>query len=641
MKQIVAGIVAHVDAGKTTLSEALLYRTGEIRKLGRVDHGDAFLDTNSLEKARGITIFAHQALVEHGDLRLTLLDTPGHVDFAAETERVLRVLDYAILVVSGTDGVQGHTETLWRLLARYGVPTFIFVNKCDAAGFDREAILAQLRKRLSDAIYPLPAMEQSTEGSAVPLDALAEDIATLDEEAMNDYLEHGALSVDRLRSMIAVRELFPVYFGSALKLEGVEEFLDGLETFTREREWPAAFAARVFKIAHDGQHNRMTWLRVTGGALKAKEIVSSSSCAAASTAPSPVQGDDGTVWSEKVDQVRVYNGAKFETVTEIPAGSVCAVTGLTRTFPGEGLGAEPDAESPSLQPVLTYTVLPAGAESDTAGTSGAAKRGGAGHNSVNQDDAEHDAAKSGTGRNEENDTARQTAADNSSPARPQFDDLTLHKVITALRELEDEDPLLHVVWVERLAEIHVQLMGAVQLEIIQQTLHDRFGLDVSFGPGSILYRETITAPIEGAGHFEPLRHYGWPRASEAYRRRRLPPSHLSCDSSGAYGSQSWSQWPARDAGREPSGHRRGGQLPTAGTVVPVPARSASRHDRPCHERHPAHGRHLRIPGHRWRIRRDRRRGAGVRDARLCDGREPVHARPWPFLRHFRRLQAMP
>lgn len=212
-------------------------------------------------------------------------------------------------------------------------------------------------------------------------------------------------------------------------------------------------------------------------------------------------------WSEKVDQVRIYNGAKFETVTEVPAGSVCAVTGLTRTFPGEGLGAEPDAESPSLQPVLTYTVLPAGAESDTAGTSGAAKRGGAGHNSVNQDDAEHDAAKSGTGRNEENDTAGQTAADNSSPARPQFDDLTLHKVITALRELEDEDPLLHVVWVERLAEIHVQLMGAVQLEIIQQTLHDRFGLDVSFGPGSILYRETITAPIEGAGHFEPLRHY--------------------------------------------------------------------------------------------------------------------------------------
>ena len=418
MKQIVAGIVAHVDAGKTTLSEALLYRTGEIRKLGRVDHGDAFLDTNSLEKARGITIFAHQALAEHGDLRLTLLDTPGHVDFAAETERVLRVLDYAILVVSGTDGVQGHTETLWRLLARYGVPTFIFVNKCDAAGFDREAILAQLRKRLSDAIYPLPAMEQSTEGSAVPLDALAEDIATLDEEAMNDYLEHGALSVGRLRSMIAVRELFPVYFGSALKLEGVEEFLDGLETFTREREWPAAFAARVFKIAHDGQHNRMTWLRVTGGALKAKEIVSSSSCAAASSAPSPVQGDDGTVWSEKVDQVRIYNGAKFETVTEVPAGSVCAVTGLTRTFPGEGLGAEPDSESPSLQPVLTYTVLPVGAESDTAGTSGAAKRGGTGHNSVNRDDAEHDAATSGTSRNEENDTAGQTAADNSSPAVP-------------------------------------------------------------------------------------------------------------------------------------------------------------------------------------------------------------------------------
>lgn len=478
MKRIVAGIVAHVDAGKTTLSEALLYRTGEIRKLGRVDHGDAFLDTNSLEKARGITIFAHQALVEHGDLQLTLLDTPGHVDFAAETERVLRVLDYAILVVSGTDGVQGHTETLWRLLARYGVPTFIFVNKCDADGFDRETVLSQLRKRLNDAAYPLPAVNGSSDDDEVLLGALAEDVATLDETAMNDYLEHGRLSIARLRAMIAARKLFPVYFGSALKLEGVEEFLDGLETFTSETPWPEDFAARVFKVAHDGQRNRMTWLRVTGGALKAKEIVSSSTQETAEPA-----------WSEKVDQVRVYNGAKFETVTEVPAGAVCAVTGLTQTFPGEGLGAEADAESPSLQPVLTYTVLPADAESDGVG--------------FDQNPAKRDA-----GQREESSTDSDDVAERGGAMmRSRFDDLTLHKVITALRELEDEDPLLHVVWVERLAEIHVQLMGAVQLEIIQQTLQDRFGLDVSFGPGSILYRETITAPIEGIGHFEPLRHY--------------------------------------------------------------------------------------------------------------------------------------
>ena len=502
MKRVVAGIVAHVDAGKTTLSEALLYRSGEIRKLGRVDHGDAFLDTNSLEKARGITIFAHQALVEHGSLRLTLLDTPGHVDFAAETERVLRVLDYAILVVSGTDGVQGHTETLWRLLTRYGVPTFIFVNKCDASGFDRNAILGQLRSRLSDAVYALPAPDEEYPGTGagpvepdaiVPLGESAEDIATLDERAMDEYLESGSLTVGRIRAMIAGRRLFPVYFGSALKLDGVEEFLDGLESYSVEPDWPEPFAARVFKIAHDGQHNRMTWLRVTGGTLKAKEMVD-------------VGGE-----AEKIDQVRVYNGAKFETVTAVPAGAVCAVTGLTRTFPGAGLGAEPDAESPALQPVLTYTVLPGGASGDelagtagglgAAGAAGASRTSGAagmpgapdgGEASKGQDDSDTDGASSEYAK---------------TAPRPRFDDLTLHKVMAALRELEDEDPLLHVVWVERLGEIHVQLMGAVQLEIIQQTLHDRFGLEVSFGPGSILYRETITAPIEGVGHFEPLRHY--------------------------------------------------------------------------------------------------------------------------------------
>ncbi|WP_240541981.1 TetM/TetW/TetO/TetS family tetracycline resistance ribosomal protection protein [Bifidobacterium sp. CP2] len=472
MTRIVAGIVAHVDAGKTTLSEALLYRTGEIRRLGRVDHGDAFLDTDALEKARGITISAHQALVEYGGLGLTLLDTPGHVDFAAETERVLRVLDYAILVVSGTDGVQGHTETLWRLLDRYHVPTFVFVNKCDAPGFDRDAVLAQLRRRLSDAVQPLPAMgEASDDATPVPFGDEVEDVAALDERAMDEYFEAGSLTLGRVRAMVAARALFPVFFGSALKLDGVGEFLDGFAAYAREPVWPAGFGARVFKVSHDDKHNRLTWLRVTGGTLKAKSLVRTGVGAggdADADVPSDAPVDAGAGgYTEKIDQVRVYNGARFDIATELPAGAVCAVTGLEHTFPGEGLGCEPDAASPSMQPVLTYTVLPAGA----AGTDGA-------------------------------------GGDVPSPATtPRFDDLTLHKVLTALRELEDEDPLLHVNWVERVQEIHVQLMGAIQLEIIQQTLHERFGLDVSFGTGSILYRETITKPIEGVGHFEPLRHY--------------------------------------------------------------------------------------------------------------------------------------
>ncbi|KAA8816870.1 TetM/TetW/TetO/TetS family tetracycline resistance ribosomal protection protein [Bifidobacterium vespertilionis] len=449
MKRIVAGIVAHVDAGKTTLSEALLYRAGQIRKLGRVDHGDAFLDTNALEKRRGITIFAHQAAVEHGDLNLTLLDTPGHVDFAAETERVLRVLDYAILVVSATDGVQGHTETLWRLLARYGVPTFIFVNKCDADGADRDAVLAQLKRRLSDGCTAFAPIADGTAGE----DDL-ENLAMQDEAAMDEFLEDGTLSEDRLRAMIAARHAFPVYFGSALKLEGVDEFLDGLERFTREPDWPAGFAAKVFKISHDEQKNRLTWLRVTGGTLRAKALLGGTGGDLAGSGDG-TGGADATApqaqAGEKADQLRVYNGAKFETVTEVPAGGVCAVAGPERTFPGEGLGSEPDAEPPSLHPVLTYAV--------------------------------------------------------TAPGGGSFDDLTLHRVLVALRELEDEEPLLDVAWQERLQEIHVQLMGSVQLEIIQQLMHDRFNLDVAFGAGSVLYKETITAPVEGVGHFEPLRHY--------------------------------------------------------------------------------------------------------------------------------------
>lgn len=526
MTHIVAGILAHVDAGKTTLSEALLYRSGRIRKLGRVDHGDAFLDTESLEKQRGITIHAHQASVRCGDLDLTLLDTPGHVDFAAETERVLRVLDYAILVVSGTDGVQGHTETLWRLLARYQVPTFIFVNKMDAAGADRAAALADLRRRLSDAIYELPAPASAPDpGTGIDADARrtgsdttcsmplieaaqwrhaedVENVATLDESAMDEYLETGGITLTRLRTMIAERKLFPVYFGSALKLDGVDEFMTGLETYVREPQWPAGFGARVYKISHDAQHNRLTWLKVTGGTLKAKALLTNARDSSVPSGGVPSQPDGGTapqsVWQEKADQVRVYNGAKFDIATDIPAGSVCAVTGLTHTFPGEGLGMEPDAESPSIQPVLTYTVLPPDTDLDALAERAAAARTAAAVASEPEQGTESDGEQS---KNAESD------AEAAVPLAPAFDDLTLHKVITALRELEDEDPLLHVVWQERLREVHVQLMGAVQLEIIQQELHDRFGLDVVFGPGGILYRETITAPIEGVGHFEPLRHY--------------------------------------------------------------------------------------------------------------------------------------
>ena len=526
MTHIVAGILAHVDAGKTTLSEALLYRSGRIRKLGRVDHGDAFLDTESLEKQRGITIHAHQASVRCGDLDLTLLDTPGHVDFAAETERVLRVLDYAILVVSGTDGVQGHTETLWRLLARYQVPTFIFVNKMDAAGADRAAALADLRRRLSDAIYELPAPASAPDpGTGIDADARrtgsdttcsmplieaaqwrhaedVENVATLDESAMDEYLETGGITLTRLRTMIAERKLFPVYFGSALKLDGVDEFMTGLETYVREPQWPAAFGARIYKISHDAQHNRLTWLKVTGGTLKAKALLTNARDSSVPSGGVPSQPDGGTVpqsvWQEKADQVRVYNGAKFDISTDIPAGSVCAVTGLTHTFPGEGLGMEPDAESPSIQPVLTYTVLPPDTDLNALAERAAAARTAAAVASEPEQGTESDGEQS---KNAESD------AEAAVPLAPAFDDLTLHKVITALRELEDEDPLLHVVWQERLREVHVQLMGAVQLEIIQQELHDRFGLDVVFGPGGILYRETITAPIEGVGHFEPLRHY--------------------------------------------------------------------------------------------------------------------------------------
>lgn len=439
MKRIVTGILAHVDAGKTTLSEALLYATGNVRKLGRVDHGDAFLDTNTMERQRGITIFTEPAIITTPNLTLTLLDTPGHVDFSAEMERTLAVLDYAILVISGADGIQGHTETLWRLLKRYNVPTFIFVNKMDAPAADKTKLLNQLKKRFSDGCIDFTGAHDNNAALA----DVMEDIAMQSETAMESYLESGTIPDETIREMIADRALFPCFFGSALKMDGIDEFVAGFERYVREPEYDSEFGAHIYKVSHDAQGNRLTWLKVTGGEFKAKTMLSGTARVGADLGESKI--DDDGMWHEKADQVRVYSGAKFTTVDSVVAGTVCAVTGLTRTFPGAGLGKEPDGVNPVLQPVLTYTLLPG--------------------------------------------------------------ECDIHACLVALRELEDEDPLLHVVWQSHLEEVHLQLMGAVQLEVIQQMMHDRFGLDVSFGPGGILYKETITHPVEGVGHFEPLRHY--------------------------------------------------------------------------------------------------------------------------------------
>ena len=439
MKRIVTGILAHVDAGKTTLSEALLYTTGNVRKLGRVDHGDAFLDTNTMERQRGITIFTEPAIITTPSLTLTLLDTPGHVDFSAEMERTLAVLDYAILVISSADGIQGHTETLWRLLKRYNVPTFIFINKMDAPAADKTKLLNQLKKRFSDGCIDFTGAHDDNAALA----DVMEDIAMQSETAMELYLESGTIQDETIREMIADRVLFPCFFGSALKMDGIDEFVAGFERYVREPEYDTEFGARIYKVSHDVQGNRLTWLKVTGGEFKAKTMLSGTARVGADLGESKI--DDDGMWHEKADQVRVYSGAKFTTVDSVVAGTVCAVTGLTRTFPGAGLGKEPDGVNPVLQPVLTYTLLPG--------------------------------------------------------------ECDIHACLVALRELEDEDPLLHVVWQPHLEEVHLQLMGAVQLEVIQQMMHDRFGLDVSFGPGGILYKETIAHPVEGVGHFEPLRHY--------------------------------------------------------------------------------------------------------------------------------------
>ena len=421
-KQIVLGILAHVDSGKTTLSEAMLYRAGVTRRLGRVDHKDAFLDTDALEKARGITIFSKQALLTAGDTDITLLDTPGHVDFSTETERTLQVLDYAVLVVSGTDGVQSHTETLWRLLRRYRVPTFVFVNKMDLPGMERQELLAQLNRRLGEGFVDFGA-EQADRDEA---------LALCDENLMDRMLDAGQLQDADLIPAIARRHVFPCWFGAALKLEGVDALLDGLDRYTRPAPALEAFGAKVFKVSQDEQGARLTWLRVTGGELKVKAQLTGEA--------------DGELWAEKANQLRLYSGAKYTLTEAIGPGQVCAVTGLTKARPGEGLGAERDSDLPVLEPVLSYQVLlPEGAD--------------------------------------------------------------VHAALGKLHRLEEEEPQLHVVWNETLGEIHVQLMGEIQLEVLRSLLAERFGLEVEFGPGGILYKETITEPMEGVGHYEPLRHY--------------------------------------------------------------------------------------------------------------------------------------
>ena len=421
-KQIVLGILAHVDSGKTTLSEAMLYRAGVTRRLGRVDHKDAFLDTDALEKARGITIFSKQALLTEGDTDITLLDTPGHVDFSTETERTLQVLDYAVLVVSGTDGVQSHTETLWRLLRRYHVPTFVFVNKMDLPGMERQELLAQLNRRLGEGFVDFGATQADRD----------EALALCDENLMDRMLDAGQLQDADLIPAIARRHVFPCWFGAALKLEGVDALLDGLDRYTRPAPALEAFGAKVFKVSQDEQGARLTWLRVTGGELKVKAQLTGEA--------------DGEPWAEKANQLRLYSGAKYTLAEAIGPGQVCAVTGLTKARPGEGLGAERDSDLPVLEPVLSYQVLlPEGAD--------------------------------------------------------------VHAALGKLHRLEEEEPQLHVVWNETLGEIHVQLMGEIQLEVLRSLLAERFGLAVEFGPGGILYKETITEPMEGVGHYEPLRHY--------------------------------------------------------------------------------------------------------------------------------------
>ena len=447
MKHITIGILAHVDAGKTTLSECMLYLSGQIRKLGRVDHKDAFLDTYELERERGITIFSKQAELKMGNQGITLLDTPGHVDFSAEMERTLQVLDYAILVINGADGVQGHTRTLWRLLKRYQIPTFIFINKMDQVGTDKAKVLADLQNRLDEGCIDF------TEKS----DAFFDAVAMCEEKAMEEYLESERVEDTTIAEMIGKRKVFPCYFGSALKMEGVQEFMDGMTAYVEKNEQinstdinASNFGAKVFKISRDPAGSRLTYLKVTSGTLKVKDTLTGIAGKQQSKKESDlVQDRSETVmnsWEEKVNQIRIYSGEKYEMVQEAKSGMVCAVTGLNYTYPGEGLGIECDSEAPALEPVLSYKIeLPEGCD--------------------------------------------------------------VHKMLGNLRILEEEDPMLKIVWNEELGEIHAKLMGAVQIEILKSLIKDRFGVDVEFDTGNIVYKETIQNTVEGVGHFEPLRHY--------------------------------------------------------------------------------------------------------------------------------------
>ena len=433
MKKIVTGILAHVDAGKTTLSEGLLYHCGMIRKLGRVDNRDAFLDTYELEKKRGITIFSKQAMLQYEDMVITLLDTPGHVDFSAEMERTLQVLDYALLLISGADGIQGHTKTLWRLLKKYRIPTFLFFNKMDQPGTDRGTLLSECREMLGDGIVDFSGRSHSGENS----ESFYENIAVCEEKLLEEFLETGSISHGEIVRLIAERKLFPCFFGSALRMEGVEELLQGMQEYTKEPHYrkDGAFAARVYKISRDRQGNRLTFLKVTGGNLKVREELRGQ-----------MPGDAESIWQEKVTQIRSYSGEKYDTVDTAKTGGIYAVTGLSYTMPGDGLGAEKGVIQPVLEPVLTYRVyLPEGMQAAEA--------------------------------------------------------------LPKLKELEEEDPQLHILWEEKLQEIHVQLMGPVQLEVLQSMIAERFQMAVSFGPGNIVYKETIANTVEGVGHFEPLRHY--------------------------------------------------------------------------------------------------------------------------------------
>jgi len=418
MKKLVIGILAHVDAGKTTLSESLLYLSGRIRKLGRVDKKDAFLDNFELERARGITIFSKQAVFKVDDLQITLLDTPGHVDFSTEMERTLQVLDYAILVISGSDGIQGHTKTLWRLLDIYRIPVFLFVNKMDLNRMDKGRLISELKKQLSD---------RCIEFGQTDTEFFYDQLAMCDEGLMEAFLETGHIETSKIKKAIKKRKVFPCFFGSALKLDGVEAFMRGIVKYAEIPSYSKKFGARVFKIGRDEKGNRLTYMKITGGKLKVRDVISNG-------------------WEEKITQIRIYSGQKYEAVNEVKAGTVCAVTGLSMTKPGEGLGEEKAVYAPVLEPVLSYRIiLP--------------------------------------------------------------EDCDPRMILPKLREIEEEEPELRILWNEHLKEIQVQIMGEVQLEILQSLIKNRFGIDVSFDSGRVVYKETIANTVEGVGHFEPLRHY--------------------------------------------------------------------------------------------------------------------------------------